>query len=120
MPYKDPIKKREHHKLYMRGYEKALRTERKKLNNEYKTRMRAWFLEYKSTHPCIQCGEAHPACLDFHHRNPSEKDINLGEIFIHGWGLPRILAELGKCDVLCSNCHRKLHWNERMATGEIA
>ena len=47
------------------------------------------------------------SCLDFHHRNPSEKEyawndmINLSD--------EQILEELEKCDVLCKNCHAELH-----------
>jgi predicted HNH restriction endonuclease len=29
------------------------------------------------------------------------------------FGTARLLAEIAKCDVLCANCHRKLHWQER-------
>ena len=61
---------------------------------------------------CIRCGEKYPACLDFHHRNG--KADKLGHIgLIRRFGLDRLRAELAKCDVLCANCHRKLHWEER-------
>ena len=56
---------------------------------------------------CKNCGESDQACLDFHHRNPKEKDFNVSR----GLEFSRktILKEIAKCDVLCSNCHRKLH-----------
>lgn len=42
--------------------------------------LRAWFDEHKSTLSCTQCGEDHPATLDFHHRDPNEKESNLREV----------------------------------------
>ena len=61
---------------------------------------------------CIKCGEKDPACLDFHHRNG--KADKLGHIgVIRRLGIDRLYAELVKCDVLCANCHRKHHRDER-------
>ena len=76
--------------------------------NEYKKENRIKFNEYKSTVSCIQCGESHISCLDFHHRDPKQKDFLLSDI--RSRGLNTIQKELDKCDVLCANCHRKLHW----------
>ena len=61
---------------------------------------------------CIRCGETHPACLDFHHRDgKTTKEGNIAEI--RRFSYARIYAEIAKCDVLCANCHRKHHWGER-------
>lgn len=61
---------------------------------------------------CSQCGESHPATLDFHHRDKSEKEFSISTAVANGSSLKRILAEIKKCDVLCSNCHRKVHWDK--------
>jgi hypothetical protein len=66
---------------------------------------------------CIECGESHPACLDFHHRDSSTKLFDLSRRSINGVGRKRILEEIEKCDVLCSNCHRKKHWEQRNKKG---
>ena len=63
---------------------------------------------------CIRCGESDVACLDFHHRNG--KVDKLGHIgVIRKFAPERIKAEIAKCDVLCANCHRKYHRDERQA-----
>jgi predicted DNA-binding protein YlxM (UPF0122 family) len=78
---------------------------------ERKNAINKWFKEIKRQLRCEKCGEDHPACLEFHHLNPSEKKINLSEaVAIKGWSKNKILDEIDKCVVLCSNCHRKLHW----------
>jgi hypothetical protein len=71
--------------------------------------------EYKAQQgiKCARCGEDHPAVLDFHHREPTQKEMNISNLASRGWSLTRIIAEIDKCDVLCANCHRKLHWEER-------
>lgn len=76
-----------------------------------KKELRLWFDALKAELSCERCGENHPACLDFHHRDPTTKDSSLADvIFRKGWGKARILAEVEKCDVLCANCHRKEHF----------
>ena len=59
---------------------------------------------------CIECGENHPSCLVFHYRNPDEKDFDIGGSFYEK-SVERVMSEIAKCDVLCANCHRKLHYN---------
>jgi hypothetical protein len=71
-----------------------------------------WFRGIKEQLSC-PCGESHIAVLDFHHKDPSIKDAGLHKAIQNGWSQKRILAEIEKCDILCSNCHRKLHYNER-------
>ena len=71
--------------------------------------LREWLEEYKSHLRCQQCGESRLPTLDFHHRNPVEKDRAITEAIHRGWSVERILQEIEKCDVLCANCHRKLH-----------
>jgi hypothetical protein len=108
MPYKDPKRRAEYQAEWWRlnrsrhlGY--VSNWEQKQL--EF---MRSLRVE------CVRCGENHPATLDFHHRDASEKDLNLAEaVRRFGWGKKKILEEVAKCDVLCSNCHRILHFSER-------
>lgn len=113
-------------KEVMRAYHRAWyakqSVERKKRKNELQLKrrheIRAWFLQLKQTFSCSRCPENHVACLDFHHNDPSEKDMALGDAVKMGWSKERILKELEKCIVLCSNCHRKLH-DEESGSGLI-
>jgi hypothetical protein len=74
-------------------------------------RMRAWLAALKGQFRC-RCGEDRLPCLDFHHIG-GEKGINRAYAVTRGWGKRRVLAEIAKCEVLCANCHRYLHWLER-------
>ena len=58
---------------------------------------------------CTQCGESHPACIDFHHPN-DDKRKGVAEMGCNTYKWETILEEINKCVVLCSNCHRKVHW----------
>jgi hypothetical protein len=69
-------------------------------------RIRNFLDEYKSKHPC-QCGEDDFRCLEFHHTDPTQKEYTVGQMVKHSMKL--ILAEIAKCKVMCSNCHKKLH-----------
>tara|TARA_Y100000034_G_C6851095_1_gene386144 strand:+ start:740 stop:1150 length:411 start_codon:yes stop_codon:yes gene_type:complete len=82
----------------------------KKRTNE----VRDWFRELKSTLVCSECGEDHPATIDFHHIDPQEKEINICHTVAQGWSPQRIEKEIAKCKILCANCHRILHWEEKL------
>lgn len=69
------------------------------------TERHLWLNTYKLEHGCIDCGyNAHAIALDFDHRDPSLKISGIAEMLGSPW--PVIMAELEKCDVRCSNCHR--------------
>lgn len=109
-----PQEKRDYQKQW---YEKnrAARINQVRKNTD---RIRAWFQELKSTLCCVQCGESHPACLDFHHRNATEKTRDVATMVSYGTSIKRILEEISKCDVLCANCHRKLHYMPSSSNGK--
>ena len=72
---------------------------------------RIWFDEYKETLKCSKCEENHPSCLEFHHLDPNEKESGVSEMVRKKIDKELIFKEIKKCEVLCSNCHRKLHYN---------
>lgn len=111
--YKDKEKKREYQKLYFQK-------NKEKHNQETQTRRFAranWFFEFKKTLKCDLCPENHPACLEFHHINPTEKRDEISQMVSEGLSEKTILDEVAKCHVWCSNCHQKFHWKERQLNG---
>jgi len=60
---------------------------------------------------CTSCGEKHPACLEWHHTGEHEKDDSLARMIDKNRPYGVLDAEMAKCVVLCSNCHRKQHWD---------
>lgn len=70
--------------------------------------------DYKATLKCSNCPENHPACLEFHHVcEKGEKEFDIGNALRIGYSIKRIFEEIEKCIVLCANCHKKLHYDER-------
>lgn len=56
---------------------------------------------------CLICKENDVACLDFHHLQDKEFNISTK---INSLSKENLRKEIDKCVVLCSNCHRKLHY----------
>jgi hypothetical protein len=110
----------EEHRQRNREYQrKWLAANREKQNarvrnndRKYRAEIREYLNQIKAK-GCVKCGENHLACLDFHHLDPSEKEISISVALAKKWSLKRIKVELEKCEVICSNCHRKLHWEQR-------
>lgn len=83
-----------------------------------KRNIKAYVLGYLLTHPCIECGEEDVRVLEFHHRDKKTKCFDVGG----AWGKRNLLAvqkEIDKCDVLCSNCHKKIQNQGRVHKFEI-
>jgi hypothetical protein len=101
---------REYNKGWYRRHKERLREKRRQHDEELKQ----WLRQYKSQLCCAECGENHPACLQFHHRDKEGKSFTIGSI-IGRWRyitLKKLQEEISKCDILCGNCHALLHWRE--------
>ena len=69
-------------------------------------------VEYKGG-KCKVCG--YDKCIDaleFHHRDPSKKDFSISG---KTWSYEKLQAEVDKCDLVCSNCHRELHNEQKIS-----
>ena len=76
----------------------------------YKDFIREEVQKFKSELGCKICSEKHPACLHFHHRDPEQKLFEVCDAVRRSVCWSDLLEEIKKCDVLCSNCHAKLHF----------
>lgn len=111
MPYKDRNARREYSKRYgskwyIRNREKTL--ERNRLR---KKQLRKEWHDFKAGLSCLFCGLSHPAVIDFHH--PENKGETKVSHYARRGQYKRAYAEAEKCQPLCSNCHRILHYDER-------
>ena len=66
---------------------------------------------YKLEKGCNRCGYDNcSAALEFHHPNDDKWASGKRAVNVT-WSYDRINAEIAKCEVLCSNCHREHHYN---------
>jgi hypothetical protein len=67
--------------------------------------------------PCMDCGGTFPVvCMDFDHVR-GKKHKNVADMVSNCASVPVILAEIAKCDVVCSNCHRVRTYNRSRSAG---
>jgi hypothetical protein len=119
MSFRDKNRQRAFQREWLKEKRKSGWTDYGERKREWKAGRRKEWIEWmygiKASLACIRCANAHPAIIDFHHRDQATK------LFEIGWAvnalLPQevILAEIEKCDALCSNCHRILHWDMNRA-----
>lgn len=65
--------------------------------------------EYKADCGCALCDEKEAICLDFHHIKSEEKEHSISNMVADGKSMSKIMKEIEKCVVVCSNCHKKIH-----------
>jgi hypothetical protein len=65
----------------------------------------AWLYGRLSRSRCVDCGETDPVVLEYDHR--SDKRCGVTQLAWHEYSIATIAAEIAKCDVRCSNCHRR-------------
>lgn len=61
------------------------------------------YQEFKRTLVCVDCGNSDFRVLDFDHL--SDKLVTISQV-ARDWSMKRLMTEIAKCDVVCSNCHR--------------
>ena len=67
-----------------------------------------WMASLKD-HPCMDCSVQYPHyVMDWDHVH-GDKEFELGDARRDNTSRVRILAEIEKCELVCSNCHRIRH-----------
>lgn len=58
--------------------------------------------------PCSDCHGTFPYfCMEFDHRDPSQKSGNVSRFL---YRRSTLMKEIGKCDLVCALCHRSREW----------
>jgi hypothetical protein len=110
MPFKDPDRKkeyqREYHKRHYQKYKDAYKKKAVKRNRSQRKWCREFVSRVKSKLACTDCGEGDPVVLDFDHVH-GDKEHNISDMVNGSYSIAAIKKEMRKCEVRCSNCHRK-------------
>lgn len=75
---------------------------------EWRRRVKIKLVEYKGD-KCELCG--YNKCitsLDFHHKDPKEKDFSVSGRTL---SFEKLKNEVDKCILVCRNCHGEIHYN---------
>jgi 5-methylcytosine-specific restriction endonuclease McrA len=68
---------------------------------------------------CAGCGyDRNTSALEFHHENPKKKNFNLDLRSISNRSWIAVNKEAEECILLCSNCHKELHYPESNLTAK--
>lgn len=63
--------------------------------------------------PCMDCGTKYPPyVMDFDHVR-GEKKFNIATVKSRRFSVKKVLEEIDKCDLVCSNCHRLRTWSRK-------
>jgi hypothetical protein len=109
------MRNRERQKKVQRAWYRENKEHMLQKQRDRRTELRRWLREeVLAGKTCAHCPENHIACFDFHHTDPSLKEFKIGEICERKFSKERVLKEIEKCEILCSNCHRKHHFEERV------
>lgn len=107
MPFATKAKKQEYDKIRRKRPDESLRRKQRVLALSAAFKIRV--ILYKGG-KCKKCGydKCHTA-LDLHHIDHTQKEFNINEMRNKAWGT--VIKELDKCDLLCSTCHREIHFD---------
>ena len=106
MPFNDIEKRREASRRHYAKHREKVIAKAKQNSKIAKDRVRAYIKAHLEANPCVDCGEADIVVLEFDHIN-DDKHFSISDATRLGYGMPKIKAEIAKCEVRCANCHRK-------------
>lgn len=114
MAFKDNATRKAYFREYNKGWYQRHRERLLEKRRHHDKELAAWLNEYRTKLRCADCGENHPACIQFHHLNKDDKSFTIGGA-IGRWRYitaKKLEEEISKCEVLCANCHALRHWRE--------
>lgn len=84
----------------------------RKANKRLRLRIKESINDFKKDKQCVKCGDKRHYVLDFHHL--IDKEFDIASSISSGKSKKRLFKEIEKCELLCANCHRELHYLEKL------
>ena len=83
-------------------------------NKKYRKFIRNFVKDVKESSPCIDCGVKYPYyVMDFDHLEDKEFRVS----YLSSTGrIGALKKEMKKCEIVCSNCHRKRTYEREIST----
>lgn len=85
----------------------------RKTKNILKASRRELIEATKVKQGCTRCKIRDPRVLEFHHLDTTKKIFSIADYYYSQYGINKLELEIAKCVVICANCHRILHAEER-------
>ena len=92
-------------KSYYQKNKEKIKKQTALINKKAKQTAREYVSDYLLDHPCAVCGEPDIIVLEFDHLR--DKKVSISQLINRGSSIKMIQAEIDKCQVLCSNCHKR-------------
>tara|TARA_R110000850_G_scaffold111414_2_gene224857 strand:- start:3115 stop:3477 length:363 start_codon:yes stop_codon:yes gene_type:complete len=99
-------------KRYYEANRERMKAKAKARNIKQRERNRAYIKDIKENSSCIDCGESDNRVLDFDHVI-GEKIGDVSNMVNQCYCIESLQREVDKCEVRCSNCHRKVTHERR-------
>ncbi len=86
----------------------------RKTKNILRTKRLDLINKIKENEGCVRCQIKDPRVLEFHHLDSSKKEFNIADYYYSHYSFDKLEIEIAKCLIICANCHRILHAEERL------
>ena len=110
--YEDPT---EHKRAWYHRNKEEIQPHLTSLKKKYRNEKKIAMIKLRNSE-CLSCGLEfngnNASVFDFHHVDSTKKKFNLNAKSAQNKSFEKMLNELEKCVMLCSNCHRLHHHTE--------
>jgi hypothetical protein len=98
-------KRHQDYQAWIKAHPEETKAFWRKANKKRYDELRVFLNDIKNV-PCLDCGlKFHPCAMDFDHRDPKTKKEVVSRVGYFRTK-KKLLEEISKCDIVCSNCHR--------------
>lgn len=99
-------RKREYAARHRAKYPELVAARQLEYNKKARAKAQAFVNSLKEGKPCVDCGGFFPpVAMDFDHVN-GDKLKAVALMAVQSYSEKKIIAEVAKCELVCSNCHR--------------
>jgi hypothetical protein len=97
---------RAHSREYYAANKESQKSKILERNRRYRKELREFIKQIKEDAPCLDCGVRYPwYVMDFDHVL-GDKYMEVSAMVANLYSKEKILKEIAKCELICSNCHR--------------